>query len=178
MIGGDRFTINFHRVRIHKAGKAFDDFDFVFAQHVVIRGVNAIDIGAAVLYQRGPVKAVHRSIKAVIGSIQMNGFGDLCRMPHHFFGHATDVNAGATQLFRFDQRTRLAVHGCTINGGDAAAAAADSEVVKMSGHPLFPSVEKIWRKVYRYLAERRKGPAYDYDRVKSRFRLQVRLLCI
>jgi hypothetical protein len=33
----------------------------------------------------------------------------------------------------------------------------------MSGHPLFPSVEKIWRKVYRYLTERRKGSAYDYQ---------------
>ena len=45
MIGGDRLTVHFDRFRIHKAGKAVDHIDVVLTQHVVVGGVNTVDVG-------------------------------------------------------------------------------------------------------------------------------------
>ena len=134
MIGGDLLAVHFDGVGVDKASEAFNHVDVVFAQHGFIRGVDAIDIGAAVFHQRLPVELVHGGIEAVVRAVVMDRFRDLRRMPHNFFRNAADVNAGAAQLFRFDQGAFLAIHRRTVNGGDTAAAAADGEVIIMSGH--------------------------------------------
>jgi hypothetical protein len=54
-----------------------------------------------------------------------------------FFG-AADVDAGAAEIFSFNQRALLAIHCRTVDGGDAAAAAADSDVIIMFAHSLYP----------------------------------------
>jgi len=73
----------------------------------------------------------------------MDSFGDLCRMPHHFLWYAANVHAGAAEIFRFDYRAFLAIHGRTVDGGDTAAAAADGKVVIMSGHRVFRLSESL-----------------------------------
>ena len=64
----------------------------------------------------------------------MNSFADLRGMPHHFLRYAANVDAGAAQLFGFNQCAFLAVHCRTVNGGNTAAAAADSDVIIVLGH--------------------------------------------
>jgi hypothetical protein len=44
MIGGDRLAVDFDRFGINKARKTSDHIDVVFAQYVVIRGMDTVDI--------------------------------------------------------------------------------------------------------------------------------------
>ena len=138
MVGGYRLAVNFDGFRIDKTGEAFNDIDLVFAQHVIVRGVDTIDIGATAGDQLIPVEVINCGIKTVIRAIQMDGFTDLRRMPHHFLRYAADVHAGAAQVFGFNQRTLLAVHSGTVNGGDTAAAAANGDIVIMLAHESYP----------------------------------------
>lgn len=64
-------------------------------------------MGSTVSNQLFPIEVVHCGVEAVIRAVQMNGFRNLRRMPHHFLWHTTDVNTGATELFSFDQRAFL-----------------------------------------------------------------------
>ncbi|MNP32735.1 hypothetical protein D3C76_1259350 [compost metagenome] len=138
MIGSDRLAVHFDRFRVDEAGKAFDHIDIIFAQHVVIRGVNAVNVGGTAGNQLVPVEVINGGVKAVIRAVHMDSFANLRGVPHHFFRYTTDVNAGAAQLFGFNQRTFLAVHGCTVNRGDSAAAAANGDVVIMLAHGSCP----------------------------------------
>ncbi|MNT39750.1 hypothetical protein D3C72_1760220 [compost metagenome] len=110
---------------VDKAREAFDHVDFVFTQHVVVGIMNAVDISGAVGDQLLPVKRVDGGIETVIRAVQVDGLGDLCRMPHNFFRYTTHVYAGAAQFFGFNQCAFLAVHGCPVDRCDAAAAAAN-----------------------------------------------------
>ena len=134
MVSGDRLAVHFHGMGIDKAREAFDHVDVVLTQHVVVGGMNAVDIGAAAGDQLLPVEMVDGGIETVVRAVKMNRFADLRRMPHHFFRHAADVDAGAAQRFGFNQRALLAVHGRTVNRGDTAATAADGEVIIMFAH--------------------------------------------
>ena len=138
MIGGYRLAVNFDGFRIDKTGEAFNHIDLIFAQHVIVGGVDTIDIGATAGDQFVPVEVIDSGIKTVIRTIQMDGFTDLRRMPHDFFRHAADVHAGTAQVFGFNQRALLAVHSGTVNGGDTAAAAANGDIVIMLAHESYP----------------------------------------
>ncbi len=137
-IGGDRLAVHFDRLRIHETGKAADHVDVILAQHVIVRGVNSVDVGGTAGDQFIPVEVVDGGVKAVVRAIHMDSFTDLRGMPHHFLRYTTHVHAGAAEFFGFNQRTLLAVHGCTVDGGDAAAAAADCDVVIMLSHSFYP----------------------------------------
>jgi hypothetical protein len=63
MIGGDRLAVHFDRFRIHKAGEAFDHIDVIFTQHVVVGGVNTVDIGGTAGDQFVPVEVVDGGVK-------------------------------------------------------------------------------------------------------------------
>ena len=138
MVGGNGFTIHFHGVGINKTRKTTDHIDNVFLQHRLVRGVNAVDIRSTAGDQFLPVEMINGGIEAVIRAIQMDSLSDLRRVPHHFLRHATDVDAGAAKLFRFNQRTFFAVHGSPVNRGDTAAAAANGEVIVMFAHESYP----------------------------------------
>ena len=138
VIGGDRLTVHFDRFRVHKAGETVDNVDVIFTQHVVVRGVNTVDVGGTAGDQFVPVEVVDGGVKAVVRAIHMDSFTDLRRMPHHLFRYTTHVHAGAAQRFGFNQRTLLAVHGRAVDGGDAAAATADGDVVIMLSHSFCP----------------------------------------
>ena len=138
MIGRDRLPVHFDRFRVHKAGEAVDHIYVVLTQHVIVRGVNAVDVGGTAGDQFVPVEVVDGGVKAVVRAIHMDGFTDLRRMPHHLFRYTTHVDAGAAQRFGFNQRTLLAIHGRTVDGGDAAATAADCDVVIMLSHSFYP----------------------------------------
>ncbi len=139
MVGGNTFAVHFHGMGVDETGEALDDVDVVFAQHVIVRGVNTIDVGAAVFHQRLPAEMVYCGIKAVIRTVEMDSLGDLRRVPHHFFRNTTHIHAGAAQLFGFNQGAFLAIHSGTVNRGDAAAAAANGEIVIVSCHGVCPS---------------------------------------
>ncbi|SVZ12526.1 Uncharacterised protein [Klebsiella pneumoniae] len=115
MVSGDDLAVDFHGVGIDKAREAFDHVDFILTQYVVVRGMNTVDIGATAGDQLLPVKMVDGGIETVVRAVKMNRFADLRRMPHHLFRHAADVDAGAAQLFGFNQRALLAVHGRAVN---------------------------------------------------------------
>ena len=138
MIGSDRLTVNFDRLRVNKARKTMNNIDVVLAQHIVVRGMNTVDIGSTAGDQLVPVKVIDGGVKAVIRAIHMDCFTDLGRMPHHFLRYTTHIHAGAAQRFGFNQRTLLAVHGRAVDRGDAAAAAADCDVVIMLSHSFYP----------------------------------------
>ncbi len=137
MIGGDPLAVDFNGVRVHKTSEALNDIDVIFAQHVVIRRMNAVDIGGAARHQLLPVEMVDGGVKAVIRAIQMDRLGDLRGVPHDFFRYAAHVDAGAAQRFGFNQGAFLAVHGRTVDRSDTATAAADGEVVVVSGHGCY-----------------------------------------
>lgn len=136
VIGGDRLAVHFDRLRIHETGEAADHVDVILAQYVIVRGVNTVDVGGTAGDQFIPVEVVDGGVKAVVRAIHMDSFTDLRGMPHHFLRYTTHVHAGAAEFFGFNQRTLLAVHGCTVDGGDAAAAAADCDVVIMLSHSV------------------------------------------
>ena len=138
MIGGYRLAVHFDGFRIDKTGEAFNHVDLIFAQHVIVGGVDTLDIGATAGDQFIPVEVIDRGIKTVIRAIQMDSFANLRRMPHHFLRYAADVYAGTAQVFRFNQRALLAVHSGTVNGGDTAAAAANGDIVIMLAHESYP----------------------------------------
>ena len=138
VIGGDRLAVHFDRFRVHKAGETVDNVNVIFTQHVVVRGVNAVDVGGTAGDQFVPVEVVDGGVKAVVRAVHMDSFTDLRRMPHHFLRYTAHVHAGAAQRFGFNQRALLAVHGRTVDGGDAAAAAADCDVVIMLSHCFCP----------------------------------------
>ena len=115
MVSGDDLAVDFHGVGIDKASEAFDHVDFILTQYVVVRGMNTVDIGATAGDQLLPVKMVDGGIETVVRAVKMNRFADLRRMPHHLFRHAADVDAGAAQLFGFNQRALLAVHRRAVN---------------------------------------------------------------
>ena len=100
--------------------------------------MDTVDIRAAAGHQFVPVEVVNRGIETVVRAIQMNRFANLRRMPHDFLRYAADVDAGAAQIFSFNQRALLAIHCRTVDGGDAATAAADSDVIIMFAHSLYP----------------------------------------
>ena len=119
MIGGVLLAIDFDSfyistISINKGGKAFDHFNLVVAQYVVVCSVNAFDIGFTVLYQLTPLEACHVHIEAVILSIKVYGFSNLRTMPHDFFGHTADINTGSSQCFGFNQGNLCAIHSSSI----------------------------------------------------------------
>ncbi|MNS52580.1 hypothetical protein D3C72_852990 [compost metagenome] len=138
MIGSDRLAVHFDRFRINETRKATDHIDIVFAQHVVIRSMDAVNVSGTAGNQLVPVEVINGGVETVIRAVHMDGLADLRGVPHHFFRYTTDVHAGAAQLFGFNQRTFLAVHGCTVNRGDTAAAAANGDVVIMLAHGSYP----------------------------------------
>ncbi len=95
MIGSDGFTIHFNGFCINEAGKAFDHIDIIFAQHVVVRGMNTIDISGTRGDQFIPVELIDGGVETVIRTVHVDRFADLCGMPHHFLRYAANVNAGA-----------------------------------------------------------------------------------
>src|SRR5690606_20654572 len=113
-----------------------------------VRGMDAIDVGTAVLDQRGPVEAVHRGVEAVVRSVVTNGLGDMRRVPHDFLGHATHVDACAAQGLGLDQCTFLSMHGRAVDGRNAAAAAAYGDVIvvvcQVLPHLLFFNATLKW----------------------------------
>ncbi len=95
MIGSNGFTVHFNGFGIHKAGKAFNHIDIIFAQHVVVRGMNAINISGTRGDQFIPIELIDGGVETVIRPVHVDCFADLCGMPHHFFRYAANVNAGA-----------------------------------------------------------------------------------
>ncbi len=95
MIGSNGFTVHFNGFGINEAGKAFNHINVIFTQHVVVRGMNAIDIGGTAGDQFIPVELINGGIETVIRAVHMNRFTDLCGMPHHFLRYAANINAGA-----------------------------------------------------------------------------------
>ncbi len=95
MIGSDDFTIHFNGFCINEARKAFDHIDIIFAQHVVVRGMNTIDISGTRGDQFIPVELIDGCVETVIRTVHVDRFADLCGMPHHFLRYAANVNAGA-----------------------------------------------------------------------------------
>ncbi len=138
MIGSDRLAVYLDRLRIHETGEAADHVDVILAQHVIVRGVNTVDVGGTAGDQFVPVEMIDRGVKTVVRAIHMDSFTDLRGMPHHFLRYTTHVHAGAAEFFGFNQRTFLAIHGRTVDGGDATAAAADCDVVIMLSHSFCP----------------------------------------
>ena len=133
VIGAVLLAINLDGVAADETGKALDDGDLVLAQHVLIGLVDAADVGLTGLDQPGPAEVIEGGIEAVVGSIPQ-GIGDLAGIPHGLLRHAADVDTGTPQLFGFNQGDFLAIHGSPVGRGDAAAAAADGDIVKMLCH--------------------------------------------
>lgn len=86
MVGGQGLTVDLDGFGIDEAGKTFDHVNVILTQHVVIRGVNAVDIGGTAGNQRIPVEFIDRGVKPVVRAVQVDRFTDLCSMPHHFSG--------------------------------------------------------------------------------------------
>ena len=95
MIGSNGFTVHFNGFGINEARKTFNHIDIIFAQHVVVRGMNAIDISGTAGNQFIPVELIDGGVETVIRPVHMDRFADLCGMPHHFLRYAANVNAGA-----------------------------------------------------------------------------------
>ena len=64
----------------------------------------------------------------------MNGSSNLCAIPHHFFGYAAQVHAGAAQLVGFDDGTFFAIARCAVDGSNTAATAANSDIIIVFSH--------------------------------------------
>ena len=95
MIGSNGFTVHFNGFGIHKAGKAFNHIDIIFAQHIVVRGMNTIDISGTRGDQFIPVELIDGGVETVIRPVHVDRFANLGGMPHHFLWYAAHVNAGS-----------------------------------------------------------------------------------
>ncbi|MNS75291.1 hypothetical protein D3C72_1087990 [compost metagenome] len=133
VIGAVLLAINLDGVAADETGEALDDGDLVLAQHVLVGLVDAANIGLTGLDQLGPAEVIEGGVEAVVGPVSQ-GIGDLAGIPHGLLRHAADVDAGTPQLFGFNQGDFLAIHGSPVGRGDAAAAAADGDIVKMLCH--------------------------------------------
>jgi hypothetical protein len=106
-------------------------------EHARVDAVEALNVGAARLHQPPPVELHVADVEAVIGGV-VQRFGDAGGVPHHLFGHAADVDAGAAQTRGFHHRHARAVLRRPPRGRDAAAAAADDEVIEGLAHQNTP----------------------------------------
>ena len=103
MVCRNIFTVYLYRIGINKAGEAFDKLHAVTGKATLVTGMNALNISLAVFYQSGPVKAMFSQVKAVVRAV-LNGFSNVRAIPHHFFGYAANVNAGAAYCFCLNYR--------------------------------------------------------------------------
>src|SRR5690606_882819 len=129
VISSDSLSVDFNRACINEAPEARENIHPVPVQTRFVRGVNTRDIRAAVLYQRGPVETMDRSIEAIVGTIVMDSLSNMRGIPHDFLGNTTHIDTGAAEVFRFDQGTFFSVHGGAIDRRNTAAAAANGNVV-------------------------------------------------
>src|SRR5256885_1828200 len=127
VIGTEPLAAHLHGARIHEAAEALDQLDLVARQAAFIRGMDAVDVGAAAVQQALPVQAVDGGIPAVVWAVAVHGLADLGRMPHDLLGHAAHVDAGAADLAGFDQRAVAPVHGGAVGRCNATAAARSGE---------------------------------------------------
>jgi hypothetical protein len=61
----------------------------------------------------------------------MQGIGNRRRIPHDLFRDASDVDAGAAEPARLDQKDACAMLGGALRGGEPAEAAAEGEQVEL-----------------------------------------------
>jgi len=140
VVGRDPLAPDLDGARIDEPGEALDQVHPVPVQPRLVGGMDAADVGAAAAHQRRPVEAVHRGVESVVGAIVVDGLRDLRGMPHHLLGHTAHVDAGAAEGLGLDQRAFPAVGGCPVDGGDAAAAAANGDVVVVFHRCMFPGI--------------------------------------
>ena len=89
----------------------------------------------AVALQVSPVELGPGDRKSVVGGI-LDRMGETGAVPHDLLGHAADVDARATESSGLDQRALGTVACRAIGNGDASAAAANGEKVKVSCHDM------------------------------------------
>jgi len=121
------------RAGIEEAGGAIEPVDLPLLEVGRVDRIEAADEGITGRLEPAPVVPVHGQVEAIaariLGRVRQHrgGKGQLLR-------HAADVDAGASQAPGLDQCDARAVLGGALRGGEAAAAAADRDVVVVDGH--------------------------------------------
>ena len=123
---------------IHNPPVTTDQRDAAFVQVGFINAVQPLYIGIATLFQRRPVMAGQRNIKAIVFG-QLRVVHVARRIPHDFFWHATNIDASAAQRGTFNNRCLCAILGCTLGMCQPTTATADDNQIKILTHPSFLS---------------------------------------
>ena len=124
----DATPVDIDRVRIDKAGPAFEVRDTAPVEVVRVDAVEAFDVRVASRLEAGPVVAPHLHIKSVVCDV-MKLVRLVCRIPHHFFRHTANVDAGAAERPLFHDCGFRPVFRCALRVGQPTAASADHEHV-------------------------------------------------
>src|SRR5262245_20374985 len=98
-----------------------------------------MDVGVAPRFEARKVVRDGPEFEAVAPSL-LDLLGDARGAPHDLLRDAPDVDARAAEALRFHERDGLTVPGRAARRGDAAAPAAEYQVVEPVRHPALPSI--------------------------------------
>ena len=113
-----------------QAGLADDGFNAAIVQVGPVNTIESLHVRVAPLLQRCPAMAVHSDIETVItGMLEMMRLAR--RVPHHLFGNATHIDAGASQWSVLDNGRFGAVLGRAPCVGNATTTATDDDEIEL-----------------------------------------------
>ena len=112
------------RVRTSKLAATGDMIDTTFVEIACVDAVQSFYVGIATDLQCRPVMAANDGVETVVRRV-FKVMCMLCRIPHHFFGYATHVDAGAAERARFDGSGARAILSRSLCMGKSTTAATN-----------------------------------------------------
>ena len=136
MIGREALAADFESVGVDEASEAANQFHTRLGQVTQIPLVEIAHEAVTSDLQLAPIEIEIVQPETVAGRI-VERMGQIGGMPHHFLGHAADIDARSTEAASFDQSATGIVMGRSFRNGQTAAATADRDEIVMLHHEFF-----------------------------------------
>ncbi|CAN8032142.1 unnamed protein product, partial [Ixodes persulcatus] len=133
VIGREGVGADANSLRGREASRAPDDLHVAFNQVRLVDAVQAHDVLVPLCLELGPVDGGGGGDGEAVVFVVFDEFGVAGGVVAQLLGHAADVDASAAEGAVLDEGHLSTVLGGTSGARDAARAAADDEVVEVSG---------------------------------------------
>ena len=123
---------------IDEARMALEVCDVALVEIAFVNAVQALDVSVPFFLERCPVMTVDGNVKSIVASM-MHLVRVVCRIPHEFLRHATDVDASSAQPAGLDDGSFNAIFSRPLRVREAAAATAYNQQIEVFRHRHFLS---------------------------------------